>query len=72
MYSPKKSSFFSQSFIQLFHVFNSEWILVLLGQFIFAHSIGFAICKITVLRIANAYIHGVRIANPNERNERML
>lgn len=36
---------------------------MLLAQYIFAHSIGFEICKITVVRIANAYIHGVRIAN---------
>ena len=45
---------------------------MLLAQYIFAHSIVFAICKIAVVRIANAYIHGVRIANPHERNERML
>ena len=45
---------------------------MLFAQFIFTHSIGFVICKIAVVRIANAYIHGVRIANPHERNERML
>jgi hypothetical protein len=45
---------------------------MLFAQYIFTHSIGFVICKIAVVRIANAYIHGVRIANPHERNERML
>jgi hypothetical protein len=45
---------------------------VLFAQFIFAHSIGFAICKITVVRIANAYIRGVRIANPHGRKIKEL
>ena len=45
---------------------------MLFAQFIFTHSIEFAICKIVVVRITNAYIHCVRIANPHERNERML
>lgn len=45
---------------------------MLLAQYIFAHFIEFVICKIAVVRIANAYIHGVRIANPHDRNERML
>ncbi len=45
---------------------------MLLAQYIFAHSIEFAICKIAVVRITNAHTHGVRIANPHGRNERML
>jgi hypothetical protein len=45
---------------------------MLLTQYIFAHSIGFAICKIVVVRIANAYIHGVRIANPHGRKIKEL
>lgn len=36
---------------------------MLLTQFIFAHSIVFAICEITVVRITNTHTHGVRIAN---------
>ena len=34
-------------------------VFVLLAQYIFTHSIGFEIYKITVMRIANAYTHGV-------------
>ena len=45
---------------------------MLLAQFIFAHSIGFAICKIVVVRITNAHTHGVRIANPHGRIHKSL
>jgi hypothetical protein len=45
---------------------------MLLAQFIFAHSIIFEIYKIAVVRIANAYIHGVRIANPHGRKIKEL
>lgn len=45
---------------------------MLFAQFIFAHSIGFVICKIAVVRITNAYIHGVRIANPHGRKIKEL